>query len=81
MINFKEEISKAISEKLDMQYEEIITSIEIPKEEKQGDYAFPCFRLAKILKKSPQMIAEELKAKIKIDNNLIEKIEVMRRIP
>ena len=29
-----------------------------------GDYAFPCFRLAKTLKKSPQEIATEIKEKI-----------------
>ena len=40
-----------------------------------GDYAFPCFKLAKTLKKAPPMIAEELKNKIEIDKN-IEKIEI-----
>ena len=35
-----------------------------------GDYAFPCFRLAKALKKSPQIIAEELKNKIQLDENI-----------
>lgn len=42
-----------------------------------GDYAFPCFRLAKTLKKSPQAIAEEIKKELNIDESVIEKIEVV----
>lgn len=34
--------------------------IEIPPENIPGDFAFPCFKLSKLLKKSPQQIAEEL---------------------
>ena len=48
----------------------------MPKDSKNGDYAFPCFRLAKELKKAPPMIANEIKEKIKIDEELIEKVEV-----
>ena len=29
-----------------------------------GDFAFPCFRLAKAFRKAPNMIAEELTAQI-----------------
>ena len=42
-----------------------------------GDYAFPCFRLAKTLKKSPQAIAEEINSKLSIDETCIEKKEVV----
>lgn len=76
MINFKEEIAKAISCKMDLEYEELIKNIEFPKEKKQGDYAFPCFRLAKILKKSPQQIAEEINSKIELNYEIIERAEV-----
>ena len=34
--------------------------IEIPTDRSMGDYAFPCFRLAKQLRKAPQIIAAEL---------------------
>lgn len=77
MINFKEEIAKEISKILDISLDEVVSSIEVPKEKSQGDYAFPCFRLAKVLKKSPQIIAEELSTKIKFENGLIESIEVI----
>lgn len=67
MINFKEEIAKKIAETIDLEYIEIEKSIEIPREKNMGDYAFPCFRLAKILKKAPQMIAEEIKEKLALN--------------
>ncbi|NMD38050.1 MAG: arginine--tRNA ligase [Christensenellaceae bacterium] len=38
----------------------ILEFIEVPPNKEMGDYAFPCFRLSKALKKSPQLIAEEL---------------------
>lgn len=77
MINFKEEIAKIISNVIKQDVYELQKSIEIPKESTQGDYAFPCFRLAKTLKKSPQMIAEEINSKIKFKDNLVEKTEVI----
>ena len=76
MIDFKAKISEAISEVIELSEQEIITYIEEPKDLKNGDYAFPCFRLAKTLKKAPQIIAEEISSKIKIDSNYINKIEL-----
>ncbi|WP_026694002.1 arginine--tRNA ligase [Peribacillus kribbensis] len=40
--------------------EEILSLMEIPKLSEHGDMAFPCFRLAKELRKSPAAIAEDL---------------------
>ena len=76
MIQFKNEIAKKIAEVTDLDVKEIEGYIEIPPSKDMGDYAFPCFRLAKILKKSPMLIAEELKGKINLDENL-EKIEIV----
>jgi arginyl-tRNA synthetase len=44
--------------------EEIARLIEIPPSEALGDFAFPCFPLARILRKSPAAIAEELRKKM-----------------
>ncbi len=44
--------------------EEIEKFIEIPPSQEMGDYAFPCFFLAKILKEEPQQIAIELRGEI-----------------
>ena len=44
--------------------EEIAGFLEIPPEREMGDYAFPCFRLAKALRAAPPMIAAKLQAAI-----------------
>ena len=76
MINFKQIIASKISEVTQVEVEELETYIEIPKNTNNGDYAFPCFSLAKQLKKAPQMIANEIKEKIEFDSNIIEKVEI-----
>ena len=48
-------------------------TLEIPPSSDLGDYAFPCFELAKILKKNPAQIASDLASKIKT-NSLIKDI-------
>ena len=40
--------------------EEILPLLEIPPKSDMGDFAFPCFRLAKIYHKAPPMIAQDL---------------------
>lgn len=77
MINFKQEIAKQIAKTVDLDVAELESYIEIPKEEKMGDYAFPCFKLAKILKKAPPMIAAEIKERLEIDNEVFEKVEMV----
>lgn len=74
MINFKREIAKLISEYSKIDEEDIYNNIQIIKESSKGDYAFPCFSLAKILKKSPSEISDELKDNIK-SSDYIEKID------
>lgn len=75
-MDFIKQIAKAIAKVTGIEEEELKEYIEIPKDNKMGDYAFPCFRLAKELKKAPPIIAKEIEEKIEVDNN-IEKIEVV----
>ena len=77
MIKFKEEIAKVIEKTINISYKELAEYIEVPKDETMGDYAFPCFRLAKELKKAPPVIANEIKDKIEYDKKIIEKVEVV----
>ena len=77
MIDFKKIIAEAISKVLEMDALEIEKTIEKPKGPDNGDYAFPCFRLAKTLRKAPPMIADDIKAKIKANQDEITKIEVV----
>ena len=65
MVDFKELIAKELyDEAFGLTTDEIKDLIEIPADEKMGDYAFPCFRLAKALRKAPQMIAADIAARI-----------------
>jgi len=77
MLNFKEIIAEKIADVTKINEDEIKSYIEIPKDSKNGDYAFPCFRLAKELKKAPPIIANEIKEKLDemLSENQDEKIE------
>ena len=77
MIDFKIVIANAIAQVINVDQNEIKKSIEKPKGTENGDYAFPCFRLAKTLRKAPQAIAIEIKEKIKLNENEITKLEVV----
>lgn len=77
MTDFKNIIAEAISKAVNLGREEIYGYIEVPKDTQNGDYAFPCFKLAKSLKKAPQLIAKEISDKIEIDNNKIVKISIV----
>ena len=75
MKNFKQIIAKQISKIINIDEQELTSYIETPKDTKNGDYAFPCFRLAKELRKAPPVIANEIKEKIELTDE-IEKVEV-----
>lgn len=77
MIQFKQYIAETISKATKIKKEELEGYIEVPKDDNNGDFAFPCFKLAKTMKKAPQIIAEEIKLKIELDTNIVDKIEVL----
>ena len=77
MINFKEKIAKEIASVKNLDEKELATYIEIPPNSDLGDFAFPCFKLAKSLRKAPPVIANEIKENIKIDEKIIEKIKIV----
>jgi len=65
MIDFKKEIAEIIAKNLEgLTDDEIKSMIEIPQDQSMGDYAFPCFRLAKTMRKAPNLIAAELAEKL-----------------
>lgn len=75
MTSYKKSIAEILTPLIDgLTAEEIEQMIEIPADEKMGDYAFPCFRLAKILRKAPPLIAADIAAGVPNDG-LFEKVE------
>ena len=56
--------------------DEIYALLTFPKDMTMGDYCLPCFRFAGKLKKSPMVIADELKASINLgENTFLTKVE------
>ncbi len=66
---------KIISEKLNVEGltpEQIYSFLETPPNNDMGDFALPCFKLSKIMRRSPVQIAEMLKAEFVTDQNISE---------
>ncbi|MDD3304224.1 MAG: arginine--tRNA ligase [Clostridia bacterium] len=77
-----EELKKIVASSIgialsnEMDCNEILDKIEVPKDKINGDFAYPCFHLAKIMRNSPANIASELKEKITLANN-IKRVEAV----
>ncbi len=71
IMDYKKYIAKLI--KIDgVSADEIESAISLPPNTEMGDYALPCFKFAKIMRKSPVAIAQELAASIKPDGVIAE---------
>lgn len=73
----RNKIVELLSGQIDsMDKEEINSLLEIPPKSDMGDFAFPCFKLAKVFRKAPPLIAADLKEKMECPEFLSE-VEVM----
>lgn len=73
----KNQIVNLLSQSIEvLTSEEISQLIEIPPKPEMGDFAFPCFRLAKSYHKAPPMIAQDLKESIG-DQAFLSEIKVV----
>ena len=73
----KNQIVNLLSQNIEvLTSEEISQLIEIPPKPEMGDFAFPCFRLAKSYHKAPPMIAQDLKESIG-DQAFLSEIKVI----
>lgn len=78
MIDFR----KTVAEKIhaipeinkEMDFDSVYDTVEVPADSKMGDYAFPCFKLAKVFRKAPPLIAEELQKSL-AEETEFEKVE------
>lgn len=74
MIDFQNVIANILCNKIpELEKKEIMEMIEIPPDSKMGDFAFPCFKLAKLYRKAPPVIAQEIASSIKED--MFDKVE------
>ena len=75
MLNYVEKIAELIAPQVEgVEMDEIRSMIETPADSKMGDYAFPCFKLARVLRKAPPMIAKGIAEAI-ADDPMFEKVE------
>lgn len=72
-MDYKKLISQALSNHINMTIEDIENLIEIPPRTDMGDFAFPCFKVSKLIKKAPNQVAIELKGLISLES--FDKIE------
>ena len=75
MLDFKKIIADELKKVTNI--DTIEEYIEVPTNKDMGDYSLPCFKLAKEMKKAPQMIANEIKEKLEINEELISKVDVV----
>lgn len=71
----KNQIIELISNATELDKETVANILEIPPKADMGDYAFPCFQLAKTLRKAPPMIAADIAEKIG-NVDIIDRLEV-----
>ncbi|ACB84834.1 arginine--tRNA ligase [Natranaerobius thermophilus] len=57
---FRQKIAELLLEETGLDLEDIKENVEVPPDRNLGDFAFPCFKLAKIKKKNPAQIASEI---------------------
>ena len=75
-MNFKEYVCGKLAEYTGLDNETIASALETPPEQKLGDLAFPCFVLAKTLRKAPPAIAAELCQKFESDE-LLDRVQAV----
>jgi len=76
-MDIRDTIIESLSRAAGMEAAEISAALEIPPSADMGDYAFPCFRLAKTWRKAPPLIAQELSEKIELPS-CIERAEAVK---
>ncbi|MDO4481427.1 MAG: arginine--tRNA ligase [Bacillota bacterium] len=75
MTDFKQQVAEALKEKTEgLELNEITGMIEIPPNSEMGDFAFPCFKLAKTMRKAPNLIAEGIAGELS-EAETFEKVE------
>lgn len=75
-MDFKEHIIDKLTELTSLERDAVAKVVEIPPDEKLGDLAFPCFPLAKVMRKAPPIIAQELASQLSSDE-YIDKVDAV----
>lgn len=71
-MDLKLEIANSIAAACGVAADEIAAAVEVPANSDMGDYAYPCFKLAKVLRKAPPLIAQEIGEKLQLPVGISE---------
>ena len=74
-MDYKKHIAQKIASE-GLSAEDIYAAIALPPNSEMGDYALPCFKFAKVLRKSPALIAQDIAANYPVDE-VIERAEAV----
>lgn len=75
-MNFKQHVKEKLTELTGLEAEVVENSLETPPEEKLGDLAFPCFPLARVMRKAPPIIAKDLAEQFGEDG-MLDRVEAV----
>lgn len=82
MFNFKNTVAadlldciKNLSSDIALSKEDVMSMFEYPPDSSLGDIAFPCFKLSRVLRKAPVVIAKEISESFKSD--VVSKVEAV----
>ena len=76
-MDYMKEIARLIASKTTLESEELFSYLEVPAQKEMGDFALPCFRLSKKLRRSPRQIAAELAERISPLPDFLAGVEVV----
>lgn len=74
--DIKKMLAESFCESTKMDAQDIYQLLEAPRDSKMGDYALPCFVLAKSLRKAPPIIAQQIVSET-IKPNFVARIEAV----
>jgi arginyl-tRNA synthetase len=76
-MDFRRAIAELIAARTGMDAGTLVDSVEVPPQPELGDYAFPCFPLARTLRKSPPVIAAELAATLAEGAPFLDRVQAV----
>ena len=76
MINETKELIASLINIDGVSKEEILDLISVPPTQDMGDFSLPCFKFAKVLRKSPVVIANEIADSIKVEGQITKVVAV-----
>lgn len=71
-MDYKQHIAKALNTITEIDTKEFVSMLEIPPTPDMGDFALPCFKLSRMMKKSPVIIADTLRENYVTDDIVSE---------